>query len=170
VTTRRTPGRTTKAAARNAAQVSELTEELAQSLVDLGMPRMPARMLMYLMTARASRLSAAELAAALQASPAAISGAVRYLEQTTLIRRTREPGTRHDVYGLVDGWYAAGVLRTQMLAAFATVADQTADALEARGDPEPMAANRLREMSDYFTFMGEEAVGLLARWEEHRGR
>ena len=61
-------------------------------------------------------MTAAELAEALQASPAAVSGAVRYLVQTDLVERAREPGSRRDVYRLGDDpWYEAIYRREPLL-------------------------------------------------------
>ena len=55
---------------------------------------------------------AAELAAQLNVSPAAISGAVRYLIQVGLTSREREPGSRRDVFRVhEDAWYDAAIRR-----------------------------------------------------------
>ena len=51
-----------------------------------------------LLVTDSGRLTAAQLSALLGASPAAISGAVRYLGQVGIISREREPGSRRDVY------------------------------------------------------------------------
>ena len=53
---------------------------------------MPARVFAALLAADASQLSAAELAAVLGVSPAAVSGAVRYLTQIGMVAAAGEPG------------------------------------------------------------------------------
>ena len=55
-------------------------------------PRCP-RARSRLLATDTGRMTAAELAEALQVSPAAVSGAVRYLTQTNLVERAREPGS-----------------------------------------------------------------------------
>lgn len=164
------PGRRPSRAA-VAAEVRELTEQLAQTLYDWGFPRMPARVLMALTTAESGRLSAAELGGQLDASAAAISGAVRYLEHLDLVRRSRIPGTRRDQFGLVDdSWYTAGIVKTRMFGEFAALAERTADAAAQRGDTTTAVPDRLRDMAGYFTFLGGEVEHLLQRWDRRRAR
>ena len=55
-------------------------ERMAMTWADLGFPRMPARILITLLAADEPALTAAELGERLEVSPAAISGAVRYLQ------------------------------------------------------------------------------------------
>src|SRR5579859_7408862 len=74
------------------------TERFAAVLVAAGFPPMPARVFVALLVAGSGRLSAAELAEVLQISPAAVSGAVRYLIQLNLVHKERVPGSRRDYY------------------------------------------------------------------------
>ena len=67
-------------------------------LVAAGFPPMPARVFVALLVTDSGRLSAAELAAMLRISPAAVSGAVRYLIQLGLVHKERVPGSRRDYY------------------------------------------------------------------------
>ena len=86
--------------------VGPYIERFASVLVEAGVPPMPARVFSALLVTDSGRLTAAELTELLGASPAAISGAVRYLEQVGMIGREREPGSRRDVYLLRnDLWY-----------------------------------------------------------------
>src|SRR4051794_8944516 len=73
--------------------VARFIERFSGVLVDGGVPRMPARVFALLLASDDGRLTAAELADELQVSPAAVSGAVRYLLQTGLIERARGPGS-----------------------------------------------------------------------------
>jgi DNA-binding transcriptional regulator GbsR (MarR family) len=69
---------------------------------------MPARVFVALLVSDDGRRTAAELAEMLKVSPAAISNAVRYLQQVRLAVREREPGERRDHYRLYDDtWYEA---------------------------------------------------------------
>ena len=72
------------------------------------MQRMPARVFAALLASDAGALTSAELGEQLRISPAAVSGAVRYLAQRTWSRREREPGSRRDRYRVhSDQWYEA---------------------------------------------------------------
>jgi DNA-binding transcriptional regulator GbsR (MarR family) len=137
-------------------------------LVDAGMPRMPARVFACVLAEDRGRLTAQELAARLQVSPAAVSGAVRYLVQARLLHRGREPGARSDHYQLSDDdhWYASMMERGQVLERFEQSARRGADVL---GDGRP-AGRRLRETQEFFAFMREELPKLLERWHAQRGR
>ena len=64
------------------------------------MARTPARVFACVLAQDSGRLTAAELAERLGVSAAAISGAVRYLTQTGMLVRGREPGERRDHYAV----------------------------------------------------------------------
>ena len=59
----------------------QTTEGFASVLAESGLPRMPARVFTALLFCDAGGLTSAELTELLSVSPAAISGAVRYLSQ-----------------------------------------------------------------------------------------
>ncbi|HEX2811002.1 MAG TPA: MarR family transcriptional regulator [Kineosporiaceae bacterium] len=142
-------------------RVQRFVEGFAMSLVAAGVPRMPARVFVQLLATDAGRLTAAELAEQLVASPAAISGAVRYLMQVNLVAREREPGSRRDHYVVQDDvWYHATVRKDQLLAGLMSQLDVGIQAL----GPGP-AANRLLESRAFFAFVEKEMPLLLDRWE-----
>src|SRR4030095_13763683 len=78
--------------------VLRFVEQFALVLVEAGIPRMPARVFAYVLAVDADRHTAAELAAGLRVSPAAISGAVRYLVQVGLLGKERAPRSRRGYY------------------------------------------------------------------------
>jgi DNA-binding transcriptional regulator GbsR (MarR family) len=59
--------------------VLRFIERFSSVFTESGMPRMPSRVFVALLASDAGELTAAELADLLRVSPAAISGAVRYL-------------------------------------------------------------------------------------------
>ncbi len=78
---------------------------------------MPARVFAAILSAEDGRCTAAELAELLRVSPAAVSGAVRYLLQVRLVSREREPGERRDHYRTsTDTWYEAIARRDAIVA------------------------------------------------------
>jgi DNA-binding transcriptional regulator GbsR (MarR family) len=122
---------------------------------------MPARVFSAILASDAGRLTAAELSEQLRASPAAISGAVRYLIQVGLIAREREPGTRRDVYAVGDdGWYEAIVRRERLLELWSRAIREGVEAV----GPETPAGHRLAETLSFFAFLQEEMPALLERW------
>ena len=140
-------------------------ERFASVLVESGVPRMPARVFAALLTIDSGRLTASELAELLQISPAAVSGAVRYLTQVSLITREREPGSRRDVYRLHDDeWYEAIVRREPLLNRWERAVRDGVDAV----GPGTPAGERLAETADFFRFLQDEMPKLLVRWREQR--
>src|SRR6478735_10387266 len=88
--------------------VSKFVEGFAAQLVEAGMQRMPARVFAALLASDSGSLTSAELGEGLRVSPAAVSGAVRYLSQQHMVSREREPGSRRERYRVHgDQWYEA---------------------------------------------------------------
>ena len=134
---------------------------LAAELAAQGFPRMPARVIMALTVSDEGTLTSAELAAQLDASPAAISGAVRYLQTLGFVRATTVAGTRKHVYSLPPiPWYAS-TLTQDRYGHIVEVLDAASTEL-----PEGGARDRLREMSEFFRFLQAEMPRLWARWKE----
>jgi hypothetical protein len=146
--------------------VTDFVERFASLLsVEGGMPRMPARVFACLLAADDGALTAAELASRLGVSPAAISGAVRYLVQVRLIMRVRKPGSRSDTYRLgEDLWSEVYSGRSGQFARYEQV---LADGIAELGPGHP-AAGRLAETREFFAFLRIEMPALMERWREHR--
>jgi DNA-binding transcriptional regulator GbsR (MarR family) len=144
----------------------QFVEQFAVVLTESGMPRMPARVFACVLAEDRGRLTAGEIAERLQVSPAAVSGAVRYLVQARMVERGREPGARSDHYGLSDRdpWYTAMMNRSELLGRWERMAAEGADLL---GDARP-AGRRLRDTQEFFAFMQAELPALLERWRAGR--
>ncbi len=116
---------------------------------------------MALLTSDSSRLTAAELGDLLQASPASVSGGVRYLIQVGLVAAEGEPGSRRQHYRMpADVWEDIVQLRDRQ---FARWAAELRDGVAALGADSPAGA-RMAETVRYFEFLSAEMAGLLARW------
>jgi DNA-binding transcriptional regulator GbsR (MarR family) len=149
------------------AGVTRFVERFAAVLIDGGMPRMPARAFAVLLASETGRMTAAELAEALQASPAAVSGAVRYLTHTHLVERAREAGSRRDVYRLgEDPWYEAIYRREPLIDRWERA---LLDGVEAVGTDTPAGA-RLKDSAEFFAFLRQELPAMLARYRERSSR
>lgn len=141
-------------------------EQMAMLFADLGVPRMSARVLMTLMACEDRGLTAGRLAEELSVSPAAISGAVRYLGQVGLVRRESVPGSRSDLYLLPDDtWYAAAATKQ---GALAQIIGSTQQGVGVLGGPGTRAGARIAEMRDFFAFAQEEMSSILDRWKALR--
>lgn len=150
---------------RDPAAVSRFIERFSSVLTDSGMARMPARVFVALLTADSGRATAVELADTLQVSPAAISGAIRYLVQVNLVTRERQPGTRREIYHVHDdAWYEAALRREQMLRRWEA---SLADGVDALG-PGTSAGRRIAESLHFVQFLETEIPHVLKRWDERR--
>ena len=150
---------------RDSAAVRQFIQRFASLLADAGMPRMPARIFVALLTADTSRLTAEELAGLLRVSPAAVSGGVRYLIQVGLVSRETEPGSRRHVYVLPDNvWHEVLRVRDGIMMRWADAMRGGAEVLGA-GTP---AGTRLAESAMYFEFVSKELPLLLDRWEDYK--
>jgi predicted transcriptional regulator len=145
--------------------VSRFTERFASVLAEAGIPRMPARVFAALLAADSGRLTAAELAALLQASPAAVSGGVRYLIGVGMVSREGEPGSRRHHYLVPDNvWDEVIRIRDRLMARWAAV---LRDGIELLGADTPAGA-RLADSAQYFEFLSAEVPQILARWRERQ--
>ena len=155
------------AAERDEVAVATFVERFADLLVEAGMPRMPSRIFVRLLATDSGRLSAAELSQALQISPAAVSGGIRYLSQVDLVKRERPPGSRRDVYRVGhDAWHEALAQRDKMMMRWAETLRAGSETL---GKHSP-AGLRVRESVEFFEFIAAEMPAMLERWRNRPGR
>src|SRR5262245_61729705 len=134
-------------------------ERFAMLLADAGMPRMPSRVFAALLVEDDGELTAGELADRLGVSPAAVSGAVRYLIQVRMIERQREPGRRSDHYAIRNGdqWAEIIVSRQAVMDAWQHAMREGIDLV---GSDTP-AGRRLAESEAFFAFLREEMPAML---------
>jgi len=148
------------------AQRSLRDDPVAQAVSALaanGFPRLPATVLMTLMTSEETELTAEALAERTQASPAAISGAVRYLTTIGMIRRHVLPGSRRYVYELPEHpWYTVSIEKNDVYVMMAELARRAAPALGPRG------AAQMEEMAAFFEFLKKRLPEVLGEWSELR--
>jgi DNA-binding transcriptional regulator GbsR (MarR family) len=148
------------------AELLRFVERFAMALADFGMQRMPARVFAYVLADDAERYTAAELASALRVSPAAISGAVRYLVQVRLLGKEREPGERVDTYRVYDAnlWYTIVMQRDQLLDQFLRLAAEGAELL----GPDTPGGRRMRETYEFYQFMHRKLATLMDEWQDYK--
>lgn len=154
-------------ASRDRAVAARFVERMGGALTDAGLPRLPSRVFAALVVDDDGRMTAAELAATLEVSPAAVSGAVNFLGQIGFLHRERERGSRKDVYVVDDdAWLGALMRKDQtyapMMSALTTVLDGLGEDASAR--------HRLWLMREFLAFVDAEMDGLAERWVVHRRR
>ncbi|MCW7942703.1 MarR family transcriptional regulator [Streptomyces hygroscopicus] len=145
--------------------VSKFVESFAAQLVEAGMQRMPARVFAALLSSDSGSLTSAELGDQLQVSPAAVSGAVRYLAQQHMVSREREPGSRRERYRVHSNqWYEALTNRDAVIKRWEIALREGVDSL---GAATP-AGRRLAETLAFFEFIDGEITRMMQRWWAHR--
>jgi DNA-binding transcriptional regulator GbsR (MarR family) len=145
--------------------VSQFVEKFAAVLTETGFPRMPARLFAALLASDSGTMTARELAGLLRISPAAISGAVRYLTQVNLVSREHAPGSRREHYRVhSDVWYEAMARRDRVLS---RCEQSLRDGIELLGR-DTGAGARMAETLAFFEFIQAELHSLLARWRERK--
>jgi DNA-binding IclR family transcriptional regulator len=139
----------------------EAAEHAAAMLAAAGMARMPARVMMALVGSPDEGYTAAELADRLGVSPAAVSGAVRYLISMRLIQRLSRPGDRRDRYDLTDdAWSGMITSNAPLYAALAGHMDRIAD----ENTDAPVSVARAREVAEFLRFLTERMPRLVDEW------
>jgi DNA-binding transcriptional regulator GbsR (MarR family) len=141
--------------------VKRYAEQFGNLLADTGWPRMAARVFAAILASEDGRMTAADLSDQLQASPAAVSGAVNYLLQMRLASREREPGSRRDVYVVQDDFWYQSMMRQD--AQLLRWSDSLKQVLDAAGDG-TAAHRRIRASLAFIDFIAEEVDGITDRW------
>ncbi len=150
---------------RNEEAVRKFAERFAADLSDNGFPRMPARVFAELLVSESGQRTAAELAQALQVSPAAISGAVRYLVLIHFVTRAREAGSRRDVVRVAEhNWMQATLNQDQVYARMEATLGEGVAVL----GTDTVAGARVEETRDFFAYLRKELPLVLQRWQEQR--
>lgn len=146
-------------------RMPDTAETSAAVMAAAGFPKMPARALMALVVSEDGSLTAAELSEVLAASPAAVSGAVRYLQTVGFVHRVSQPGSRRDRYSLPDhAWYVASLRQNPVYERLADLAAATADGLPVGS----AARERIDEMGRFYRFLMARLPELLNEWEHAR--
>jgi hypothetical protein len=144
---------------------ADFVASVGSDLASQGFPRIPAFVIMALTVSDAGRLTAAELSQQLGVSPAAISGAVRYLQVLRFVRVVTQPGSRRQLYALGEtAWYTGSLHTNGRYRALAETIAAAALSLGAR----PAAQARVTELGAFFEFLERRMPALLEEWDLER--
>ncbi len=135
--------------------VREFEEAFSGIFIGQGLPKMAARALASLYATDSGSLSAAELVAHLQVSPASVSKAMAYLESQGLIGRVRDE-RRRERYVVDEGdiWYQSMIASAAGTTRLAEAARNGSGVLGS-GTP---AAIRLENIARFLDFVSESIV------------
>jgi len=143
----------------------EPAEQAAAMMTAAGMARMPARVMMALVAAPDGGYTAAQLGERLGVSAAAVSGAVRYLQQLHFIQRRSRPGDRRDRYEFVhDPFYSSIVGNMPVYSRLSEYIDEIA----AEHDDDQGAHDRALELAEFFRFLSVRMLQIVEDWREQR--
>ena len=153
-------------ARRDERAVASYVERFGDTLTEAGMPRLAGRVFARLLAEDDGRMTAAELTEALDVSPAAISGAVRYLTQTYMIGKERERGSRRDVYVVqADAWHGAMLSRDRVVG---QIEASLRAGVPAVGGIETAAGRRLQLSVAFLEFLSERLGALEGEWSDRK--
>lgn len=152
---------------RDRTAVLRFIERFAAVLTEAGIPRMPSRVFAALLASDSGKLTAAEISDLLMASPAAVSGGVRYLMGVDMVRREGEPGSRRHHYRVPDDvWDEVVGSRDRLMQRWITALREGIDLVGA----DTPAGVRMADSVRYFEFVSAELPLVAARWKEHKAR
>ncbi|MFD7029254.1 helix-turn-helix domain-containing protein [Streptomyces sp. NPDC059917] len=147
----RDPKAAPQAHGRDTEAVRAYEEVFATVFMQSGLPTMTARVLAALYTTDVGSLTAAELAARLDVSPASISKAIAFLESQGLIRRERDERRRERYVVDDDVLYQSTMASARATAHLGEIARQGVGVL----GPGTPAAARLENIARFVDFVSE---------------
>jgi DNA-binding transcriptional regulator GbsR (MarR family) len=148
----------------NRSPLHDYADEVGLFFEDQGLPRMPGRILGWLMVCDPPHQSALELAEAVQASRGAISMAVRMLQGAGAVERHTVAGTRRVYYRMRPGfWLREAEEKAKLAGEWRKL---TGRGLELMSGHSAESRHRVQEAHDMYAFLEEEYGRIKDRWLE----
>ncbi|MBL1079883.1 hypothetical protein JK358_36350 [Nocardia sp. 2] len=141
-------------------------EDFALVLERMGLVRMVGRAAGWLLVCDPPQQTFNQIAAALQASKGSISSALKTLTTMRWVDKTTRPGERRDYYAIRPGILPE--LTRQQSGMYENLTEMTARGLALFDDPHGEEAARVRDMHEFFVWMGKELPALIDRWYAER--
>lgn len=141
-------------------------EEFALVLERMGLVRMVGRTVGWLLVCDPPEQTFNQIAEALQASKGSISSSLKTLTTMRWVDKTTKPGDRRDYYTIRPAILPE--LTRQQSGMYEGLTETTSRGLALFDDPNGNQAARVREMHDFFVWMGKEMPALLDRWDAER--
>ncbi|MET8870465.1 MarR family transcriptional regulator [Nocardia sp. NPDC004604] len=144
------------------AQQLAFVEELALVLERMGLVRMAGRAAGWLLVSNPPEQTFGQIAEALQASKGSISSALKTLVTMRWVDKISKPGDRKDYYSIRPG--VLPELTRQQSGMYNDLTNMTARGLALFDNPDGADAARVRDMHEFFVWMGKEMPALIDRW------
>ncbi|WP_194835815.1 GbsR/MarR family transcriptional regulator [Nocardia sp. XZ_19_369] len=142
-------------------------EDFALVLERMGLVRMVGRAAGWLLISDPPEQTFGQIADALQASKGSISSALKTLVTMRWVDKMSKPGDRKDYYAIRPGILPE--LTRQQSGMYTDLTTMTSRGLALFDDPDGDQAARVRDMHEFFVWMGKELPALIDRWyAEHR--
>lgn len=141
-------------------------EEMGQYMGGYKLTPMAGRLWAWLLICEPTEQTAADLAAELQASRGAISGAAAFLSAAGMIRRVRRRGDRREYLSAPPGTFDTLLHSTGTT--YTRLVEITEDGLAATADRSPSARARLQEVHDATVFIRSAMPELVDRYLRER--
>jgi DNA-binding transcriptional ArsR family regulator len=146
-------------------QRAAFVERMGAALTSAGLARLPSRIFAAVLVDEDGRMTAAEIGETLGVSPAAVSGAVKYLDGVGMVRRERVRGTRRDVFVVDDlAWHDTLL---QVDAIYGPMIGALEHGIDELGSTDP-AHERLVVSREFMRFLTDELHGINERWTARR--
>ncbi|WP_051186849.1 GbsR/MarR family transcriptional regulator [Nocardia tenerifensis] len=137
-------------------------EDFALVLERMGLVRMTGRAAGWLLVSDPPEQTFGQIADALQASKGSISGALKALVTMRWVDKVSKPGDRKDYYAIRPGILPE--LTRQQSGMYDDLTVMTSRGLALFDDPDGDQAARVRDMHEFFVWMGKELPALIDRW------
>ncbi|SER72401.1 hypothetical protein SAMN05443377_10794 [Propionibacterium cyclohexanicum] len=131
-----------------------------------GMPGLTGHVFALLLAAPDAQLTARQIGESLHISPAAVSGATKYLADVGITRRLRVPGSRQVMHALVnEDWYDILLTRNNVMEATRSL---LLAGCQAAGGPDTRAGRRLWLNAELFKRLGAALGETMEKWRAER--
>ncbi|QBS40103.1 GbsR/MarR family transcriptional regulator [Nocardia sp. CS682] len=141
-------------------------EDFALVLERMGLVRMVGRAAGWLLVCDPPEQTFGQIADALQASKGSISSALKTLVTMRWVDKMSKPGDRKDYYAIRPGILPE--LTRQQSGMYTDLTTMTSRGLALFDDPDGDKAARVRDMHEFFVWMGKELPALIDRWYAER--
>jgi DNA-binding MarR family transcriptional regulator len=140
-------------------------EEAAVVLAGMGMPLAYGKLMGWLLICKPAAQSGAEMAAALGLSKGSVSGGLRMLEASGVVRRVPMPGRRGTFFEMTPD----AIMRAAGSEKFGQFRELMDRGLAVVGGEDAPGAERLRTNRDFYAFIERELPKLIERFKTEKG-
>lgn len=142
----------------------QYADEIGVYFEDHGLPRIPGRILGWLLICEPPHQSAEDLATALDISRGSVSMAMKMLLRNNAVERCTVPGSRRTHYRLRPGfWLDEAAEKARQANEWVK---QTERGLDLLADAPPASRERLEEAREMYAFLAEQYARIETLWNE----